>query len=307
MKVFTLTASENWFPDRYATEYSKYSRHEGNVDDPYNSDAVWMIASYNWRSLDINFLKQTPTICSVHHIVPEKFNQHEFSERDKVVDLYHVPCKKTYNQVKDFTNKPIKIIGYWLNTDNWFPLDRQKCKQKLNLSNNNFYIGSFQRDTEGSDLKSPKLEKGPDRFCNYVEKINKEKKVHVLLNGWRRQYVINRLESSNIPFTYIEMPKLEVLRDMYGACDLYVVGARYEGGPQSLLEASATKTPIISTDVGMANDLLCKNCIIDTEKEIYFPTREDIEENFNKTQKYKISDQIKLYDDLIETTYFNFT
>ena len=30
------------------------------------------------------------------------------------------------------------------------------------MSNNKFIIGSFQRDTLGSDLISPKLEKGPD-------------------------------------------------------------------------------------------------------------------------------------------------
>ena len=102
------------------------------------------------------------------------------------------------------------------------------------------------------------------------------------------------------------MPKLETLQNMYGACDLYVVGARHEGGPQSLLEASATKTPIISTNVGMAVELLCDNCIIDIEKEIYFPTQEDVEKNFLKVQQYKISSQIKLYDDTIEKTYLNF-
>ena len=30
-------------------------------------------------------------------------------------------------------------------------------------------IGSFQRDTEGYDLKTPKLSKGPDIFCDIVE------------------------------------------------------------------------------------------------------------------------------------------
>ena len=39
--------------------------------------------------------------------------------------------------------------------------------EKYNLPKNKFFIGSFQRDTEGHDLISPKLSKGPDIFIEY--------------------------------------------------------------------------------------------------------------------------------------------
>ena len=42
------------------------------------------------------------------------------------------------------------------------------------------------------------MEKGPDIFLNVVEKISKEKDVHVLLGGWRRQYVIAGLEKMKV-------------------------------------------------------------------------------------------------------------
>lgn len=60
----------------------------------------------------------------------------------------------------------------------------------------------MQRDTEGSSIASgnflPKLEKGPDVFCDIVEMYNKthSKDIHVVLAGWRRQYVIDRLKKS---------------------------------------------------------------------------------------------------------------
>ena len=38
--------------------------------------------------------------------------------------------------------------------------------------------------------------------------------------------------------------------------DLYLVTSRYEGGPQSIVECGLTKTPIISTDVGLAYEIL---------------------------------------------------
>ena len=145
-------------------------------------------------------------------------------------------------------------------------------KEKFKLPKNKYIISSFQRDTEGSDLKTPKLEKGPDVFIDYVNKLkNKGENIHVLLNGWRRQYVINELKKINIGFTYIEMPPMEDVVKMYSATDLYVVGSRVEGGPQSIIECAMTKTPIVSTDVGIASMFLNSNCIynpFDKEKHI---------------------------------------
>ena len=72
-------------------------------------------------------------------------------------------------------------------------------RSKYNLNEDSFIIGSFQRDTEGKDLKSPKLIKGPDRFVEIVKFFAlKNDNLIVLLTGYRRQYVIKRLEEENI-------------------------------------------------------------------------------------------------------------
>ena len=96
------------------------------------------------------------------------------------------------------------------------------------------------------------------------------------------------------------MVPLEDVQKMYAACDLYLVSSRYEGGPQSLLEAPAMKVPIVSTDMGMASQTLNKNCIIDVEKEIYFPTQEDVEENYNNIQQFKLDTHIEKYLDFFK-------
>ena len=46
------------------------------------------------------------------------------------------------------------------------------------------------------------------------------------------------------------------INELYNLLDLYIVSSRFEGGPQSILECAATKTPIISTDVGIAKEIL---------------------------------------------------
>jgi glycosyltransferase involved in cell wall biosynthesis len=67
---------------------------------------------------------------------------------------------------------------------------------------------------------------------------------------------IHRLNTAGIPYTYKELPSFDVLNEMYNSLDLYLVTARYEGGPQSLVECGLTKTPVISTNVGLAQEIL---------------------------------------------------
>ena len=49
-------------------------------------------------------------------------------------------------------------------------------------------------------------------------------------------------------------PKL--LNELYNMLNLYVISSRIEGGPQAIYECSLSKTPIISTNVGVATKFL---------------------------------------------------
>ena len=128
---------------------------------------------------------------------------------------------------------------------------RKKIRNKYNFKENDYLIGSFQRDTEGHDLSSPKLSKGPDLFVSAVLKLyEKNQNIKVVLSGKRRQYIMNELKSNNIPFNYFDMIDFVSLNELYNCLDLYIVSSRVEGGPQAILECGINKTPIISTDVG---------------------------------------------------------
>ena len=69
------------------------------------------------------------------------------------------------------------------------------------------------------------------------------------------------LDEMGISYRYFEMSNFETINKLYNCLDLYVVSSRVEGGPQSILECSITKTPIISTDVGIASEILSPNSI----------------------------------------------
>ena len=84
-------------------------------------------------------------------------------------------------------------------------------------------------------------------------------------SGRGKKLVVNPVEefckSNNIEFKYFEMLNFSELNELYNVLDLYVVSSRYEGGPQSIVECAASRTPIVSTDVGIASQILSEESI----------------------------------------------
>lgn len=125
-------------------------------------------------------------------------------------------------------------------------------RNKYNFSQDSYLIGSFQKDTEGK-TNLPKLSKGPDIFVNIIKDMYKSNnKIEVILTGLRREYIINELKNAGIKFHYYNMISLQEINELFNCLDLYIVSSRCEGGPRAVFEAGLTKTPLISTKVGIA-------------------------------------------------------
>jgi glycosyltransferase involved in cell wall biosynthesis len=308
LKIFCHVPRENWIVDRMGNEFLQYSSHDVSLNKiEEDTELIWLFASWCWNQIPMEILARKKVVCTIHHEVPEKFDEKRkknFLLRDKFVDYYHTYTRETETLIKSLSQKPIKIIPHWVNNKIWIKEDKNMCREVLNLPKDKFLIGSFQRDTEGSDLKTPKLEKGPDILVEKIKDICEFKQnVHVVLSGWRRQYVINRLNEEGISFTYIELPDQQKINKLYNSLDLYIVSSRCEGGPQSLFEASCLKTPIISTKVGQSF-FLNKNCIYSqndkiTQKLIDL-SLSSTEYNFNNIKHLLIDRHVKQYDKHLE-------
>jgi glycosyltransferase involved in cell wall biosynthesis len=55
---------------------------------------------------------------------------------------------------------------------------------------------------------------------------------------------------------FYRRPAQDKIRDIYGSCDAWLVGSRSEGFGLPILEAMACRTPVISTPVGAAPELV---------------------------------------------------
>ena len=164
---------------------------------------------------------------------------------------------------------------------------------------NKFYIGSFQRDSEGSDTNKPKLSKGPDRFIKIVDSLReRHKDIHIILTGKRRDYLINELNKLEIEFSYFEMANFKTINELYNCLDLYIVASRFEGGPQSILECGVTNTPIISTDVGVASEILSPESIFDMSN--YMSAEPNLEIAFKNSQKYEMEKSFSLFHEMFK-------
>tara|TARA_B100000131_G_scaffold319884_1_gene366682 strand:- start:652 stop:1587 length:936 start_codon:yes stop_codon:yes gene_type:complete len=267
LKVFLSEINESWIVDRIREDWYK-ENSDISTRNIKNAEMIWIISPWVWRKLPKGKLKKNKVICTIHHIDFDKFpgkEEKEFIKRDKYVDLYHVISKKTKEQLEKLTTKKIIHIPWWVNQNIFFEIkNRSTLREKYGFNQEEYLIGSFQRDTEGDDLKSPKLIKGPDIFLEIVkDKYKKNKNLKVVITGKRRNYLIENFELNKIPYEYFEMVDLETLNELYNILDIYLVTSRVEGGPQSIIECAINKTPVLSTDVGIASEILSKESIFD--------------------------------------------
>lgn len=307
MKVYLSKINESWIIDRVRDEWYEHC-DDISSSKIKSADIVWIIAPWVLKNINKKNLKNKKVICSYYHFDFNNFSKTEFEILDKYVDEYHVISKKTEKDLKKLTNKKITSIPFWINQEKFFNIeDKENLRNLFGIKDDHYLVGSFQRDTEGSDLVSPKLIKGPDIFIEVVKSLYlKNNKTKVVLAGTRRQYVINALEDLNIPYIYYEMVSFDILNKLYNLLDLYVVSSRIEGGPQAVLECAVSKTPIISTDVGVASEILSEKSIFShhnlSQLEIS-KVKPDINFAFEKSMKYTLPNGVNLFKNMLSNLY----
>jgi glycosyltransferase involved in cell wall biosynthesis len=218
------------------------------------------------------------------HAPETAFAEAEFSHVGKIVQLWVVRSTQAH---QTFSARGLRTvhIPYAYDPAIFFPIPKddprlQSLRDEWKVPSDAFLVGSFQRDTEGSDLISPKLIKGPDIFLECVLLLREHMpNLHVVLAGPRRFWLRQKLAECGIPHTFIgkdvhgddikfNVVSQQTINLLYNLVHVYLVTSRMEGGPQAILEASATGCKILSTAVGHVEDFLHKDCIFHSPQDV---------------------------------------
>ena len=163
------------------------------------------------------------------------------------------------------SEKIIKIpLG--VNTKNFVPANqnkKDKIRNLLGIPKDCILIGSFQKDGIGwGEGLQPKLIKGPDIFVKTLKILHdKGLPIYALLTGPSRGYVKKELNKNGIPFYHSFVQNIEELVPLYQALDIYLITSREEGGPMGLIESMSCGIPVVTTRVGMSEDVINKNIL----------------------------------------------
>jgi len=297
--------NEKWICDELKKEFTDYFGEEIVTMDPNLAGIIWYLAPWNYGHIPVSMnreewlglLKTKKVVFTMHHIDEEKYAKGQLDKTFQFMREYgtkwHAICGKTFDFLKkNYGEIPIIMEYLWVDNEIFFEIkDKTRLREKWGLTG--YIVGSFQKDTEGK-TNEPKMSKGPDVFVNIMEDIqNDHPDLLVVLSGTRRTYIINELEKRGIPFKYFEMVTLHELNELYNCLDLYVVSSRVEGGPRAIVEAGLAKTPIISTEVGIASYLMQTDSIYDVNNwQSYKMAQPYIEELYERVSELEKKKQI---------------
>ena len=225
-------------------------------------------SQYMWLNWEKYMSKDNQFITSFFHGKPEDGEEvkiHINSFLESVERLEKVVTASSLIEQRllkwGVPKKKLLKIPLGVNTSQFnLPLNAQKksIRNALGISKHHIVIGSFQKDGSGwEDGLNPKFIKGPDLFVSTLKLLLKRGyPVYALLTGPARGYVKKELEKCGIPYFHTYPKNHNDLISLYHALDIYLITSREEGGPMGLLESIACGTPVASTNVGMASDII---------------------------------------------------
>ena len=216
-------------------------------------------------------------ICHVCNEVMRTFEMSIMTRALERIGLW-VPISREAEEALNRLRLPQTYMPYTVDTGIFRPVApgedaRGEARKAWDIPADAYVISNFMRDSKGGDLSRPKPQKGVELFLEIVRTLaRRQPRLHVLLAGPRRHWLRARLREAGVPFTYAgreidgEDNTLNILdpstiRSLYLASDVHLVTSRWEGGPRAVLEASAVRTRMLCTPVGMAADVLEPACL----------------------------------------------
>jgi glycosyltransferase involved in cell wall biosynthesis len=214
--------------------------------------------------------------------------QPEFLAGQQQVDLWVARSREALGQFESL-GLPAIHIPYTIDPDLFFPInDKAALRREFGIPKDAYVIANFHRDTEGADLRTPKVQKNPEFMIATLRRLREQRiPFHVLIAGPRRHWIREALRHEGMAFTFVgkevggddfgsNILDRATLNRLYNAADLYLIPSRWEGGPQSAMEAAACGCKILSVPIGVGRDILEPKSLFRTSAEAAQKLGDDI-------------------------------
>ena len=284
--IYFVVEGGNWTINQGADALIPYMKHfEIKKTREYRLRPQKAILYFGSVHVFLNFPRidkiKVPIIVTCFHIVDSDPYFDKIKEKKQYVSMWHTSCTNTKRKLiaMGIPESKICLIPVELNSKFFAPVteeEKRKRQAQAGIDSNRIVVGSFQKDGNGwGEGLEPKLIKGPDIFCDVLERLKDKYDLHVILSGPARGYVKKRLDSLGIPYTHYFFEKSDEVSELYRMIDLYMVTSREEGGPRAIAEAMASGVPLITTKVGQAID------VVEDRKNAMLVDVEDVDELVN--------------------------
>lgn len=244
-----------------------------------------------WQNLDMvaqEILKRSFVIAHADNPPFFYLKQPAFLAGQQQVDLWVARSQEALSQFQAL-GLPAVHIPYTIDPGLFFPIeDKAALRREFGIPQEAYVIANFHRDTEGANLRIPKAQKNPEFMMAILRRLkDKGVPLHVLLAGPRRHWIREALRNKGMTFTFVgkevagddfgtNILDRATLNRLYNAADLYLIPSRWEGGPQSAMEAAACRCKILSVPIGVARDILQPKSIFRTSVEAVQRLENDI-------------------------------
>lgn len=235
----------------------------------------------------IRSIFRKPTIATCTNFIDLDNDQYElrahFEKVNKAVDVWIVPSVKQQD-VLERNNCKTSLLPFIIDTTHFFKKESSKAElcAELNLDYSVFkdklVIGSFMRDSLGSDLSKPKWQKDPQLMIDICKQLPKDKFI-LFLAGPRRHFIIAQCKKFNIPYYYhgqeteaddfgVNKIPYDTMPWLYRFTDMQIVTSKSEGGPKAIPESILTGTTVLSKNIGHASDYLPEEFVFEKDEDL---------------------------------------